>query len=51
MRRSIKTARKSRTSSAQYRATESNGFAPDLKCGVLRRRECYGVRRTVVGVF
>jgi hypothetical protein len=38
-------------SRAQYRAAESSGFALDLKCGVLRRRECDGDRRTVIGVF
>jgi hypothetical protein len=51
MRRSIKTGCKEVRSKVQYRAAESNGFAADLKCGVLRRRECVGDRRTVTGVF
>jgi hypothetical protein len=51
MRRSIKTGRKLKSSGAQYRAAESRGFALDLKCGVLRRRECGGDRWMVTNVF
>jgi hypothetical protein len=51
MRRSIKTAEKRALARAEYRAAESNGFARDLKCGVLQRRECYLRRRAVSGVF
>jgi hypothetical protein len=51
MRRSIKTGRKRRSTRAQYRAAESGGFALDLKCGVLRRRECHEDRWMVTNVF